>query len=400
MRLDLKSVAAAALPNGKTDHIVWDDELPGFELRLRRGGHRSWILQYRAEGHTRRATIAAVAKLGPTDARQAARKLLAKVALGHDPQEEKASKRRQTAQAFRSVVDAYLAAKESELRPISYRIAKLYLTGPYFAPLHPLAVTAITRADVASCIRAIVKQRSAPTAAAARRTLSALFAWAIADGLLGSGANPVGGSHRPEDPKPRDRVLAPVELVAIWNAVGCDDNYGQIIRLLMLTGARASEIGGMCWSELDLDAGVWTLPAERSKNHRSHTIALPPAALAIIASVPRTERDHLFGARAGAGFTSWPWRKQEFDRRLAGTVKSWRVHDIRRTVATGMADIGIEPHHIEACLNHYSGHRAGVAGIYNRSSYDRAVKAALALWAEHLLAIIEGRKAAVVPLRA
>jgi integrase len=400
MRLDLKSVAAATLPRGKTDHILWDDELPGFGLRLRAGGHRSWVVQYRTDGHTRRASIATVARLGPADARQAARKLLAKVALGHDPQQEKAGKRRQAAQTCHSVVEAYLAAKQGELRPVSYRIAKLYLTGPYFEPLHPLGVTAITRADVATCIRAVAKKHSVPTAAAARRALSAFFAWAIADGLLGSGANPVGGSHRPDDPKPRDRVLSPAELVAIWNAVGCDDDYGRVIRLLALTGGRANEIGGMRWSEFDLDAGTWTLPAERSKNHRAHMIALPPAALDIVVLVPRSERDHLFGSRAGAGFTSWPWRKKELDCRLAGTVKAWRVHDIRRTVATGMADLGIEPHHIEACLNHFSGHRAGAAGIYNRSSYVRAVKAALARWSEHVLALVEGRESKVLPLRA
>jgi hypothetical protein len=239
MRLDLKSLTTAALPKGKTDHIIWDDELPGFGLRLRAGGHRSWIAQYRSsDRRTRRATIAAVAKLGPADARQAARKLLAKVALGQDPQEDKASKRRQASQTFRSVVEAYLAAKQGELRPISLRIAKLYLTGSYFEQLHSLGVTAVTRADVATCIRSIVKKHSASTAAAARRQLSAFFAWTIADGLLGSGANPVGGSHRPDDPKPRDRVLAPAELVAIWNAVGCDDDYGRVIRLLVLTGAR------------------------------------------------------------------------------------------------------------------------------------------------------------------
>jgi len=96
MRLDLKSIAAAALPRGKADHIIWDDELPGFGLRLRAGGHRSWVVQYRSgDRQTRRATSAAVAKLAPADARQEARKLLSKVALGQDPQEEKASKRRQ-----------------------------------------------------------------------------------------------------------------------------------------------------------------------------------------------------------------------------------------------------------------------------------------------------------------
>jgi integrase len=186
--------------------------------------------------------------------------------------------------------------------------------------------------------------------------------------------------------------------VAIWNACG-DDDFGRILRLLILLGSRRQEVGGMRWSELDPDAGTWALPAERSKNGRSHTIALPAPAAAIVNRVPRRNRDHLFGDWAGAGFTSWSRGKVEIDRRLAGTVKPWHVHDARRTVATRMADIGIEPHHIEACLNHYSGHRRGVAGVYNRSSYDRAVKAALARWAEHVLALVEGRESNVVALQ-
>jgi integrase len=296
-------------------------------------------------------------------------------------------------------VASYLEAKQSELRPESFRVSKLYLAGPYFKSLHSTAITAVTRADVAACIRTIAHKHGVPTAAAARRWLSAFFAWCIAEGLLGDGANPVDGSHRPADPTPRDRVLSNDELVAIWNAVGADDDYGRIIRLLMLLGARAGEVGGLRWSEIDLDAGTWTLPAERSKNKRSHTIALPPAALAIISAVPQTTRDHLFGSRAGTGFTSWPWYKQQLDRGLAGAVKPWRVHDIRRTVATGMADIGVEPHIIEATLNHHSGHRSGIAGVYNRSTYERAVKAALARWDEHVLSLIGGRASKVVALR-
>jgi integrase len=404
LELNAKTIAALALPRGKTEDFAWDAELEGFGVRLRRRVdgelRRNWAVQYRANGHTRRMTLGDVNKVTPAQARDAARKLLARVELGHDPQAEKAAKRQQVARTFKAVVDDYLTAREPELRPVSRRINKLYLTGPYFRSLHGLAIDTITRTDVAACILAIARKHSGPTAAAARRALSAFFAWAIAGGLLGDGANPVNGSHRPNDPMPRDNVLSNAELVTIWNAVGSDDDYGRIVRLLILLGARASEIGGMRQSEFD-DAErptTWTLPAERSKNRRAHTIALPAAAAAIIAAVPHTERDHLFGARAGAGFTSWPWRKQELDRRLGEAVKSWRVHDLRRTVATGMADIGIEPHVVEAALNHFSGHRAGVAGVYNRSSYDRAVKAALARWSEHVLALVEGRESNVVAL--
>jgi integrase len=396
MKLDAKTAAALDL-GGKRDLIVFDEDLPGFGLRLRAGGdrvRRSWVAQYRADGRTRRVLIGSAETVAPLDARKAARKILANAALGGDPQGAKALKRREATRTVRSVVDAYLEARQPELRPASYRVARLYLTGPYFRPLHPIAVSGVTRSDVASCIRTVVRNHSANTAAAARRALSAFFGWTIAEGLLGDGANPVGGTYSPPNPVPRDRVLSNDELVAIWRACP-DDDYGRIVRLLILLGSRRREVGGMQWSELDLDAGTWTLPAARAKNNRAQTIALPPAALDIIRSVPRSARDHLFGDRAKAGFTAWTAGKQELDSRL-GAVKPWRVHDVRRTVATGMADLGVEPHHIEACLNHFGGHRAGVAGVYNRSSYVSEVARALTRWADHVEQLVSGKKPAAV----
>jgi integrase len=409
-KLDTRSVAAAQLPSGKTDELYWDTELSGFGYRLRRGADggllRSFVAQYRAGGRARRFTVGDADKISAPQAREAARKLLARVELGHDPQAEKVEKRRRDAHTTKSVVEDYLAAKQSELRPQSFRVKKLYLTGPYFRALHPLAVTDVTRSDVARCVRDVARRHGQSTAAAARRALSSFFAWAVADGLLGDGANPVEGSHQPDEPPSRDRVLTDAELATVWKEAG-DDEFGRIVRLLVLLGNRRQEVGGMRRSELDLDAGTWSLPAERVKNKRAVTVHLPPAALDIIRAVPVTTRDCLFGVRAAAGFTAWDYGKAELDRRLAEraenkhsvTVRPWKLHDLRRTAATGMASIGIEPHHIEACLNHYSGHRRGVAGVYNRSPYERAVKAALARWSEHVLALVEGRADKVVSLR-
>jgi integrase len=401
LKLDARTVTGLALARSKGEEFCWDTELEGYGLRLRRRGdgslRRSWVAQYRANGHTRRVDLGTIEKVTPAQAREAARKVLAKVALGHDPQAEKEAKRRQATCTVRAVIDSYLDAKRSELRPTSHRIAKLYLTGSYFQPLHSLAVSAVTRTDVAACIRAIARDRSTATAAAARRALSGFFSWAIADGAMGDAANPVDGSHRPADPAPRDRVLSSEELVAVWRACE-DDDFGRIVRLLILLGSRRQEVGGLRWSELDVDAGTWTLPRERSKNRRSHTLPLPPAALSIIESVPRRARDHLFGNHADDGFTSWGIAKKSMDRRLAD-ARVWRLHDIRRTVATGMADLGIEPHYIEAALNNFGGHRAGVAGVYNRSNYERAVKSALTRWNEYVLALVEGRESNVVMLQ-
>jgi integrase len=397
MKLDANAIAAIDL-GGKRDLIVFDEEISGFGLRLRASGgrvRRSWIAQYRANGRTRRMLIGPVEKVAPAAARAAARKILAGVALGGDPQGSKAQGRREAARTVRSTIDVYLQARQGELRPGSYRIARLYLTGPYFKSLHPLAVSSVLRADVAAAVRAIATRHSSVTAAAARRQISAFFGWTIAEGLLGNGANPVDGSFNPDGSTARDRVLSDDEIRAIW--IACpDDAFGKIVRLLILLGSRRQEIGGMRFSELDLNAGAWALPAERSKNKRSHTIALPAAALNIIRSVPRSARDHLFGDRAEAGFTDWTACKRELDQRLGSVVQPFKLHDIRRSTATGMANIGIEPHHIEAVLNHFSGHRAGIHGVYNRSGYQRAVAIALQRWADHVEHLVIGKKADTV----
>ena len=395
MKLDAKALNLT-LPDDKTDKIFWDEELSGFGLRIRAGGNRSWIAQYRADGRTRRPVIGSVEKLTPMEARQAARKILAKAALGHDPQGEKEVKRQQAARTFRSVADAYLAARQSELRPSSLRVTKLYLLGGYFRPLHSIGISNIGHPDIAARLSAIARDHSAITAAAARRAISAMFRWSVEEGW--ATLNPVIGTRKPADPMPRDRVLSDDELAAVWRACGVD-NFGRIVRLLILLGSRRAEIGGMRRSELNLDSGIWTLPKERSKNNHALTITLPPTALTIIRSVQSTQ-DALFGDHAETGFNSWNIGKRELDRRLADdAVKPWRLHDLRRSVATGMADLGIEPHHIEACLNHFSGHRAGVAGIYNRSSYDRVIAAALARWADHIEELVSGKKRSqVIPI--
>jgi integrase len=260
-----------------------------------------------------------------------------------------------------------------------------------------MGITEITHPDIAARLSAITRKHSSHTAAAARRAISAFFRWAMQEGWCA--ANPVIGTRQPPEGKSRNRVLTNAELVAVWRACD-DDEYGRIVRLLILNGSRPQEIGGMRWSEFDPDdLGTWTLPEERSKNYRAHIVDLSTAALAIIETVPRRQRDHLFGVRANRGFTLWAEGRTALDQRLAGAAKPFQLRDIRRTVATGMADIGIEPHVIEAVLNHYSGHRAGVAGVYNRSPYRQAVKAALMRWADHVQALVEGRESNIIALK-
>jgi integrase len=399
MRLDSRTVAQLALPAGKADVIYFDDKLPGFGFRVRASGdghvRKSWIVQYRHAGSSRRLLLGSAEVLSAAQARELAKEALGKVATGFDPQGEKAARRHSDGHTMRSLADQYLAEKESSLRSRSFAELKRYLaTGSYFRPLHNMPLDRITRRDVAARVLAIGRECGATTAARARGSLSSMFAWAMGEGLAES--NPVTGTNQPKAPPPRDRVLDDAELAAVWRACG-DDEFGRIVRLLILLGQRRTEVGGIADSEIR--DGTWTIPSSRSKNHREHILPLPPMALSIIESVPRVvNRDPLFGVRA-AGFTSWAQLKTHLDAKLGDQVRPWVLHDLRRSVATRMCDLGVAPHIVEQILNHQSGHRGGVVGVYNRSRYEREVRAAMALWADHVRSIVSGDERKIVSLQ-
>jgi integrase len=396
MKLDGKTVARLNLPHGRDDVIYFDADLKGFGFRLRATGgkvRRSWIAQYRTHGRTRRMLLGSAEALNAESARAAARKVLAKVALGDDPQAEKVARRAGDKLNLAGVANAYLQDQAERVGPRTLRELTRYLRGPYFRALHDTPIDRVTRKDVAARLLAIARDHGSIVSAAARSALSSLSLWAMQQGL--AEVNPTVGTRKPQLPPPRDRTLLDAELAAIWLASG-DDDAGRIVRLLILSGARRSEIGGMRWSEINFDNGRWSLPAARSKNRRAHTLPLPLAALEILAQVPRrVGREQLFGERAATGFTKWDIAKREFDERLGDKVAPWRFHDLRRSVATRMCDIGVQPHIVEQILNHQSGHRRGIVGVYNRSPYERQVKAALALWADHVHTIVGGERKVV-----
>jgi integrase len=407
--LDRATVAKLKLDAGKTDQIFFDADLRGFGYRLRNDGgrvRRTWIVQYRVKGRTRRLKIGDGAKLNADQARQAAKKALAAITLGRDPQAEKETERANGSRSLRAVATEFLEMKDlqvqrGEYRASSYRVTKLYLTGKYFAPLHASAITDITVADVAGRLNMINRESGTVTAGRARSALSSLFSWAMRQGYMGPNPhNPVAVTENPDDGASRDLVLSDVELAHIWRAAG-DDAFGRIIKLLILSGARREEIGGLRWREIDRNAGTITLPAERVKNRREHVLPITPLAAQIIDSVPQLERDQLFGARSTNGFNGWNAAKKALDDRLAGKLKGksagFRLHDLRRSLATWMAEHGnVEPHIIEAILNHYSGHRAGDAGIYNRARYKTQIRAALTVWDDHLRSLLEGGRRKVL----
>ena len=401
MKLTKATVERLALPPGKNELLVFDEGLPGFGLRVRGGGKRTWIVQYRIGQKQRRVTLGNVETIDADNARRRAKKALSKVNLGTDPQLEKAETRTQAALTFGSIVENYLARYASKrLKPRTLSDAQRYLR-KHLASLSELPVQKVMRADVAAELARIAEKNGGFAANRARAALSSLYSWAIAEGL--TEANPVVGTRKAVDEIARDRVLTDEELRLIWRHAG-EEDYGAIIRLLILTGQRREEVGGMRWSELDFGTRSWRISAQRTKNGRAHDVLLSPPAVDILQARGRHEgRDLVFGSREGA-FSGWSRAKAALDARIQGALdrgrlKPWRLHDIRRTVATRMADLGVLPHVIEAALNHISGHKAGVAGIYNRSSYVAEKSAALILWAAHVIAITEGKAADIVSLR-
>ena len=238
--------------DGKKDLIVFDDMAGfGYRLRLGAGGkvQRSWIVQYRRAGGSRRIRLGSADVLSAEQARVLAKRILGQVASGEDPQGERIERRGKDRLTVGAVVADYLALKKDAVRPRTLAGMTRYLAGgPYFKPLHPMPIDVVSRRDIASRLVAITRGHGSIVAARARAALSAFFAWAMREGLVEQ--NPVVGTNKPKENDPRDRVLSVDELARVWRACK-DDDFGRIVKLLILTGCRRAEIGGMCWSEFD-----------------------------------------------------------------------------------------------------------------------------------------------------
>jgi integrase len=385
-----------------TPGLYWDTTVKGFGLIVRPDGAGSWVIQYRVGKKQRKYKFADLAKLTAPQAREMAKDLFADITKGEDPQAKRKAVRQTVAVptlTLRQALDKYIEMKEQEVDEGTYRdnslkITKLYLLGEqYFGSLHKVSVDEITREAIAARLHDIRKARSDLTAGRARAQLRAAFSRLLQEGLIGIDANPCIDTKKQTERPERDRVLTDDELRAVWNACGMNTDFGKIVRLLILTGCRREEIGGLMWSEIDRDKGQINLPGERTKNGRPHSLTLPDMAMDIIRSVNEMhERVYLFGERA-VGFRSWQVQKARFK---DGISDEWKLHDIRRTVATGMAEIGIEPHIVEAVLNHQSGHKGGIKGVYNRAKYKSQMAIALAKWAAHVSELVGGAEHKVI----
>ena len=369
---------------GKSEHIEFDDAMPGFGLRIRAGDkaqHRTFIAQYKIGKKHRRITLGDVRKVTLENARAEAKRIFGKVANGHDPANEKAERRSAASHTLDATIARYLEAKTGQLKPRSMIEVKRHLEKEW-QPLHKLAIASIGRANVAAVLDAVAKAKGGITTNRARAALSAMFRWAIGEGLCEH--NPVTGTNKREESGHRERSLSDSEIAKVWLAAPGND-YGNIVKLLLLTGCRREEIGSLKWSEIDFEARTATIAKERTKNGTEFVVPLTDAAIKILQDVRRRgDRDFVFGIARDRGFTGFAEAKAKIDK-AADIKEAWRLHDLRRTVRTGLGKLGVQPHIAEAVLNHLP---PKDIRTYDRNTYTAEKRDALAQWATHLKTVV------------
>ena len=400
-----------ALQASGKDQFLWDDKLAGFGVKVTPAGAKVYILQYRMGGRgskVRRYTIGPEGKWRPKSARDEAERLSVLIGQGVDvTAKAKDDRRVATDLAFNSYVEAFAKTTLKAKWPKSWGQTLASLKLHASAHLKDKPLPAVTKADVRKLLANLDGQPGA------RRNLwsalSYLFNHAVSEDLIAS--SPLVGLSPPSVVVERDHYLNEDELRWLWAST--DDlgsPYGPILRLLALLGQRRSEVAELPWDELNRAAGEWSLPAIRAKNGTASTIPLPPAAIAELDKVaggPKWPRHGLvFKSREGTAVSGFSKAKKRLDDLMAkaaakeeAKVRAWRVHDLRRTLATNLQRLGVDFAVVEHLLNHKEKSRTGIAKVYQRHSYLAEKRAALERWEAELGRIASGGGAVVVPLR-
>jgi integrase len=415
----------ARLIGGKpVDAFLWDDELTGFCCKATPADKRAFFVQYRPRGkaqNIKRVHIGYYGKLTVRQALDKAKQLLGEANAGGDPRarhieegKAKLAKKAKEAEnkaagALRAAIDRYVSLNRKAGRYWVHKQARLLSKD--MAAVLDRPIKTIAHKDVLAVLDA-VQARSENAARLLLTDLRPFFKWAVP--CIPLEINPMTGVEPPSPAKKRERVLEPQEVKAFWQAAGeASWPFASIYKLLLLTGARREEIAGMKWSELDLDAGVWLLPGSRTKNGRDHRVPLAPPAIATLnrlgvaaikAGLGYKDGDLLFSTTGHSSPSGFSKAKRALDARmleiLGPRFKEWRVHDLRRTCATGMENLGIDTRVVETALNHVSGTKAGIVGVYQRAEHREVVKAAFEAWGRYIVELTgDPLPSNVVPLK-
>ena len=368
-RLTAKGIEAVRAADDRRE--LPDDYMRGLYLVVQPTGSKSWAVRYRHGGRSHKHTVGPYPAFDLKQARDAAAKVLRAVAEGRHPEQRQSG-------SVEDAVAQFLERHGKNYRPKprseAERLLRLHVVGNWGRR----KLEEITRADV----RAMLARIEAPVAAnRVHSIVRKLFNWAVENDLIVS--SPVAGLKAPHAETSRDRVLTDDELRRVWQAAErLGPLNGAVVRLLVLTGQRRNEVAHMQWRELDLERRLWTLPRERVKNDRRHEVPLSSQAVATIQALPRISDRFVFSTNAESPVNDFGKNKGRLDE-LSG-VSDWVLHDLRRTVASGMARLGTSLSVIEKVLNHVSGSFAGIVGVYQRHEFADEKRAALERWADHV----------------
>ena len=370
-----------------------DGTVPGLQHIVHPTGARSAVLLPRINGKQVSIAIEGAALMTLAEIRAKAKDKLREIAAGQDPRAAKREAERAESETVAVVVERFL---ERDVRPskrTAGEIERKFRT-EVLPRWGSRPISSIKQRDVIELLDAIVDNGAPVQANRVLSTIRRLFAWCRERGLIGQ--SPCEFVRKPTSETPRDRVLADFELATIWRASGARPYpFGSFFQLLMLLGQRREEIAGMKWSELDPALTLWTLPRSRSKNNVARQVPIVPAVREILLGLPRLAGcDFVFTTTGKTSVTGYGRAKEALDAaivRLNGEpLAPWVVHDLRRTMASGMAKLGVALPTVEKLLNHKGASFSGVAGIYMRHDFADERRAALELWAEHVHALDRG----------
>jgi integrase len=373
----------------------------GVRLVVFPSGSKSFVHRYRVAGKTRKDTLGAATGEGAVTL-AAAREAVARARR----QLEKgiAIPRPIAPSAGESVAHhaAQFMAKHHAVRsrPSTIKATELTLNNVVLPAWGNRAVTDVRRRDVIELLETTAIERGPAAAKGAERVLSKFFRWLLARDVIEVAPTIGVSAVLPPRPKPRQRKLTDAELVALLKAAGSDSPFDRTIWILALCGVRRNEAAGMKFSELDPKTRTWTIPAERSKNHREHVVPLSTQAWAIIDSQPRlVDCDFVFSVSGVSPTNNWDRGKKRLSKNAGLDDDSWRLHDLRRGVASGLQRLGVRTEVIERALGHHSGSFAGIVGTYQTDLLEDEVRVALERWADHVDQLVGGNPAKVVKLR-
>jgi integrase len=362
--------------------LYWDAGLPGFGVKVTPKGRKVFLVMYRVAGagsRLRKYTIGPYGRVTLAMARAQAQKIFAARLDGRDPAEEKKqSRRRLVVDRIDDLVETFIRERVSQIRT-ARRITNL-LRRDVIAHWGAKSIHEIKKRDVIDLITE-VSQRNAHASYRLLKTLRTFFRWCVGRAVIDF--SPAEGVQSNWREVSRDRVLTDQELAAVIPAARkMPWPYGGIVQFLALTGQRREEVAQLKWHEVDAQARTWCMPAERTKNGRAHIIHLSEPAWAVISEHLGEPEGYVFATSRGKNFQSFKEAKRTLDR-LCG-VSGWRLHDLRRTVVSGMARLGVPPHVADKILNHQSGTISGVAAVYQRHEFLAERKEALDRWGAHV----------------